>query len=346
VAGRGLAALVVVLAVLTACRSGEPTPAPSPSPTTVSPAPAPSTGLRVAVVLPPASGRTPTELAAIRSDLDAVRQRHASDVASLRVVQPDTPGFVVDVTTLVADREADLVCVLGAGSGEVVLELAAAFPTTEFCAAPAAAEPADIPENVLLIDVRVEEIAYLAGVAAQLSVGEAAPGFVGGESQYAVDRQRAAYVAGINSVAEEQVTPYVGFPAVDEERAYELARTQYAAGVETIFSVAGPGDLGVRRAAREAVRLVIGSRRTLVDGGEEPSPLVLLTTDVDLTVPVELALARALGTWQGGRATVGLTEDALLVGPGGSDRYRVVAGPVEQAMERIRTGELRPLGAG
>lgn len=352
--GRAGGTVLALLVVLTACRAGAPTPAPSPTPTTATATPAPVTGLTVAVVLPPASVVVPDEAAAMREELEELRRRFGDDVGSLRVVQPETAVFVQDVTVFVAEEGADLVCVLGAGSGAVVRAVAPGFPETEFCATPASSDPEDIPPNVLQIDVRVEEIAYLAGVAAYVADPTRPAGFIAGESEYATDRQRAAFVAGITAAASEPVTPYVGFPAADEERGYGLAAPQYAAGVRVIFTAAGEADLGVRRAAEEAEEtraLVIGSQRTLVprtDTGaqEAPPAAVLMTTTQLLSVPVELALTQALGTWEGGQASVGLREGALVVAPGGSPRYRAVADAVAEARARIEAGDLVPLPTG
>lgn len=346
--GRVAATLLALLALLPACLRSAPAPDPSPSPTAATTdTPSPVSGLRIAVVLPPASLVTDAETAATRADLAELRDRFGSDVASVRVVEPDTPAFVADVTDVVADGGADLVCVVGPDAGAVVLEAAPRFPTTEFCATPATAAPEEVPSNVLLVDVRVEELAFLAGAAARLADPPRAPGFVAGESQYAIDRQRTAYTVGMNAVGGEPRTPYVGFPAGDEPRGHELAAPQFAAGVSVIYSTAGEADRGVLRAAEEADGLVIGSRHTLLaDPDAEPPEAVLLTTDVDLVVALELALSQVLGTWEGGLASVGLAEDALLLGPGGSPRYRAIAADLDDVRARLDAGEVAPLGDG
>lgn len=347
---RGLRLLVLLLVTLVAgaCTASGPRPSPSPSPSPAVPSPAgtsASSGPRLAVVLPPASARPPGERSELRAAVEELARRHDDDLVGLRVVQPDTPTFVADTTALVAERGADLVCVLGAGSGAVVLEVAPAFPTTRFCATPAAAPAEEVPPNVLLVDVRVEELAFLAGAAARLAAPMAAPGFVAGEPEHAIDRQREAFIAGINAVAEEPVTPYVGFPAGDADRAFELARAQFEAGAVVIYSAAGPGDAGVLRAATATDRFVIGPRATLAGDDGIPAQ-VLLTVDTDPTVGVEVALRRALASWEGGRATVGLAEGAIEVAAGAADRYRAVAGRIEELRRRIVDGDLRPLPSG
>lgn len=346
---RWLALLVSVATLATACQDGTPVPAPSPSPTTVVAAPTPVDpgGLSAAFVLPPPAVASPAELEALREDLARLRRTHLRDVTTWRVVAADGPEFVGDLVALFAEDGADLVCAIGPRSGDVVVRIASAFPETRFCATPAIAELALIPANVLLIDLRVEEVAYLAGVAAQLTSAPGAPGFVAGDTRYSVDRQRLAFQLGINAVSETPVAPYVAFPVGDPERALELAAPQYAAGVGTIFSTAGAADAGVRRAAQENDGLVIGSLRTLVpDPGEAPPAAVLFTISERFDVPVGIAVDRALASWEGGLASVGLAQDVFTLAPGGSPRYRAIAPRLDELQARIEADQLQPLGAG
>lgn len=351
VGARGAGVLLVALLLLASCREGVPPPVPSPDPTSPSTAlPSPVSGLAVAVVLPPPSLVTPSEAEAMRADLEDLRDRFRGDVASLRVVQPDDAVFVADVADLLAERRADLVCVIGRGSGAAVRAVAPRYPGTEFCATPADAGEAGIPTNVLMIDIRVEEVAFLAGVAARLVDPDAAgpPGLIGGERQYALDRKRSAFLAGVEAVAAGPVTPFVGLPVGDQERAHELATAWSGAGSPAVYTVAGGADVGVLRAAEEGGMVVIGSRYTLVPQGPdgtvaEPSTAVLMTADLDVTVPVELALRRALEGWEGGRASVGLSDGAFDLRPGGSPRYREISAAVEQARARLEAGELAAL---
>lgn len=347
---RWVALLVSVLTLTTACRDGaSPTPTPAPSPSAVAAAPTPVDpgGLSAAFVLPPPTAASPAELASLREDLARLRRTHLRDVTTWRVVAADGPEFVGDLVALLAEDGADLVCAIGPRSGDVVVRIAPAFPETRFCATPAIAEVATIPANVLLIDLRVEEVAYLAGAAAQLTSSPGPPGFVAGEGQYSVDRQRIAFQLGINAVSEAPVAPYVAFPVGDAERALELAAPQYAAGVGTIYSAAGAADAGVRQAAQQNDGLVIGSLQTLVPDPAAPPPAaVLLTISERFDVPVDLALSRALGSWEGGLASVGLAQDALAIAPGGSARYRAIAPRLDELRARIEADQLQPLGAG
>jgi basic membrane lipoprotein Med (substrate-binding protein (PBP1-ABC) superfamily) len=346
---RSAAVVVLLLGFLAACTTGGPSTAPSPSPTPVT-VPSPTTasaGRQLAIVLPPATTRSTAQVAAVREEAEQVGSRYRDELPSVRILQPDTPEFSGDITALLAERGADLVCVLGPGAGAVALAVAPSFPQTRFCAAPAIAEPEGIPANVLLVDLRVEEIAFLAGAAAQLASVDGSPGFLAGEAQYDIDRQRAAFTAGINAVADEPVTPYVGFPVSDADRALQLAAPQYAGGVDTIYTVAGDADAGVRRAAQREGGLVIGSILTVVPEPTQPPPVaVLMTTTQRLGVALGLAVEQLLGTWEGGLASVGLAEGALGVAGGGSGRWARVAPAVADLRGRIESRELRPLSGG
>lgn len=340
--------VLLALLLLVGCTTSGPGPAaPSPTPEP-SPAPlasaSPTDGLSVAVVLPPTGLRTEAEVEAAREAVEAMAARHRPGLSSLRAVQPDAEAFTRDVVTVLAERGSQLVCVLGPGAGDAVLAVAPSFPRTRFCAFPALAEPAEIPSNVLLVDLRVEELAYLAGAAAQLTSVSGPPGFVAGPTTYGVERQRAAFQAGANAVAGERVVPFMTPAAVDAETAEELAASRYATGLDTIYTRAGAADIGVRRAAAAAGGLVIGSLLTLAGGPSSPAPAtVLMATTEHPEVGLEVAVERALGEWEGGLASVGLAEDALAVEAGGSDRYAAIAATVERLRGRIVAREVAPL---
>lgn len=344
---RRIGVLLTLIGVLAACTDGgaPPEPAPSPSPTSsATPESAEAEGLGVAVVLPPESLWSETRVERIREELASLRRTHLSDVPTWRTVQPETPVFSRDLAAVLAEQGADLVCVIGPGAGAVVLEVAPAFPRTRFCATPAIAEPARIPANVLLIDVRVEEVGYVAGVAARLTSTTGPAGFVAAQDEYATDRRRGGFLAGLNADGPVPRSPYLAAPIGDADRAFELAAPRYAAGVQTIYTAAGDGDAGVRRAAQQHGGLVIGALDTLVPEPDEPLPVaVLLGTVTSLDGAVAIAVDQALSTWDGGLASVGLAEGALRLVPGGSARYAAIAGRLDDVRERIEGGELQPL---
>ncbi len=124
----------------------------------------PPQGLRVGVVLPPLDVGTADEV--VRDDLgfDALADRSEEDVAELRALVPDGTAFVADVTTLVVVEGYDLVCVFGRDAASTVEVLAARHGATTFCAAPV--DPADeYPANVVAVDLAIEELGHVVGVA-------------------------------------------------------------------------------------------------------------------------------------------------------------------------------------
>lgn len=345
--------LALCLAVgLVACTS-TPGPSPSPSPTTPvagSPGTSEPVGLRVAVVLPPGGG-APLTAAGTRTAADAVAARKGDAIGEFRTVSAGEDEFVGDVATLLAERGYDLVCVVGDDAAEVALTIAPTFPATRFCAVPAATsgEGEDLPENVLVVDVRLEEAAYLAGVAAAAprpqdasspdddETPAAVAALVGDSSWPQTARQRAAFVAGLRSVLGGSVTPQVDVTATTAEELAESAAEQFDAGVPVVFVPGGPSDAGVIEEAAVHDGLVVVLRDRARFQGETPEE-VLVWFLVDVGVALRVAVAQALDGWEGGRATVGLTEDAIRLQSGGHPDSAVVLTRVQEAAGTLRDG--------
>lgn len=86
------------------------------------------------------------------------------EITELRALAPDAPVFAGDLAAKLADDGYDLVCVLGDAGTRTVLDLAARFPATRFCATGASRD--DQPENVDVFDLAHEELGYVLGAAA------------------------------------------------------------------------------------------------------------------------------------------------------------------------------------
>lgn len=337
---------VAVLAATGCTQTTTPSDDPSTTPPGVAdPTPTTQSGLRVAFVLPPPSATYAAAEAALRTDLARVQRAAGRDIATSQVVQPDAPVFTADVVALLAEEGNDLVCALGAGAAEAVLAVAPDFPETRFCVAPARLEPA--PANVLSVDVRVEETAFLAGAAAGIVAADSRPGFVAGSSGYAIDRRRRAFVSGMAAVSARTPGPAIAFPADGEERGFELAADQLAQGVRVIYTVAGAADAGVQRAVEEGGALLIGSLTSL--GGEPeapPSAETLMTISERFDLALEPVIAQAAGEWRGGVVSVGLTESVLSIAGGGSPRWQTIIGRIGELRDGILNGTVDPLPEG
>jgi hypothetical protein len=166
---RELSVLLVILLALIGCTGGEPPPEPEPDPEPVPETTGPS-GLRVGIVLPPADTAPADEIDLDRLSLQALAD-DLEEVAELRAVVPDSAAFVGDVAGLLADEGYGLVCVLGDGGQQVVLDLAVRHSGVEVCAVPGDPE-LDVGDNVLLAELEVEQLGHVVGAALGALVGD------------------------------------------------------------------------------------------------------------------------------------------------------------------------------
>lgn len=337
--------------LLGACTS---TPGPTPSPAASTPV-APSAGpiepigVRVAVVLPPA-GSVPLTPAGTRAAADAVASRRGDALGEVRTVVPEPGAFVGDVAILLAEQGYDLVCVVGADASGVVLDVAPSFPATRFCGTPAPAGPdQDIPDNVLLIELRIEEAAYLAGVAAGASRRPPRPppddestppppgAMLADRSHPWTARQRAGFVAGLSSVAGARATARLDLDVTTAEAATAAATAQFEGGVPVVYLAAEVDAAGVLDAAAAHDAAVVVHRDRTRFAGEVPAT-VLTWLLVDMAIPLDLAVTRAVEGWEGGLVSVGVAERAIRPHGGGADGDSAVLARVRQAADRLRDG--------
>lgn len=339
-----------LLLVLAACEAEHPTAAPSPSATEVPPEPTPEveTGWDVVFVLPPRGSVPEPTLARYRDQLEALPPQDPDLVTDLRLVVPDGAAFQRDVIAVTAEDGAALVCAIGPGAARAVLEVAPDFPRTRFCAVPANyTQPP--PGNVLGIDVRVEEVAYVAGAAAAIPAG-APPAAVYGQGTYGSERIAAAFVAGVAStdrdeepVEDGEPTAPQAVPVSSRDGAYEFATDLYESGVFTVYTTAGSADPGVLQAAREQGALVVGDETTLVSEDEPPSESILFVVRLRLDVVMDELIDRAIPDWTGGTTSVGFAEGAFELGPGGSAIWQRIRVRVEGIADLVAAGAVSVL---
>lgn len=333
---RLLAAFALVVLALTACSSA-PRPGPTPNPSTSTAAPSPGTEQpsgdhRVAVVVAP--------LPALRAATAEISARHlpamVEGVGDVRVVTADDPGAMDDLVRLFAAEEYDLVCALGPGALDAVVGVARDLPSTRFCAAPVIAT--EIPPNVLAVDIRAEEMAYLAGVMAGSYAPERPPLLVTAASTHASARQQQAFRDGFASTAPpEGLVPIIVGPVEDQAAVVEALEEHLRSGVSAVYTDAGDADVGVvTAAAAESARrqdlratpspgasedptttapttvLVVGGPAVLpLEEGAPVPPEVAYVVEMDWAGAVVVAAMQLVGTWEGGIVSIGLLEDAL-----------------------------------
>jgi len=150
---------------------------------------------------------------------------------------------------------------------DAVSKVSTAFPKTQFGGIDEAFDKA--PSNVAGLVFKEQEASYLAGVLAGLAVKDTTIdpriknnntiGFVGGFDVPVIERFRAGFVQGVQSVNPDAkvIAVYAG-SFNDQAKGKELGLSLINQGASIIFPVAGATGLGTIQAAKEKGALVIG----------------------------------------------------------------------------------------
>lgn len=371
---RSMTLLVALALVPVGCTTDTPDPSPTSTPSTSSTSPgtpptSPPPG-RVAVVVSPEP-----PLAAAAAEIGA--RSVASGLlegTELRVVTADDPSFVADLTTFFATEGYDLVCAVGPGAERAVREVAVTSPSTRFCAAPA--RPQGMPDNVLAIDLRVEELGYVAGVALAADGLSGPAGLVTSRATWAPERLQAGLVAGLGAGGAPAPGVQAIGPVGEAEGAAEQVVERLDAGVGGFLSLTGELDATVRdtllevpvtppapttpgptdaptepaappspspsptEVAERLAGLAAGPEARPEEDGAELADLVLVLLELHLEEAVALAVERHVDGWDTAPASVGLADGAFRVDVGTSGRAAGVATAVEDAVAGIRAGEI------
>lgn len=209
-----------------------------------------------------------------------------------------------------ARRKADVIVAVGVGYSVAVRNVAKRYPNIKFTIIDGVV---DLP-NVQSITFKENEGSFLVGMIAGMKTESGKVGFIGGMDIPLIRRFQVGFKQGVEYVRDETdyVDNFVGTtPAAwnDPIKASEMAKSQYARGVDIIFSAAGPSGLGVINAAKDAGKLAIG-----VDSNQNHvQPGFVLTSmlkRVDLAV--QTAMQEALNSeWQAGHRVMGLPEGGV-----------------------------------
>lgn len=378
---RSLAALVGLVLLISACTTSTPdtTPTPTPSPPSASSPTSsldPATGTtepgRVAVVIAP---DPPLAAAAAEIGVRGAPSRLLGD-AELRVATADSAEFVEDLTGFFTGEGYDLVCVIGAGAEAAVRNVASTSPSTRFCAAPAS--PEGMPDNVLPIDLRVEELGYLAGVALAAD-GLTSPAGLLVSKAWSPQRLEVGLAAGLAAGGVASPDVRAAGPLRDEEAMQEQVTALLEAGIGGVLSLAGALDATVVSVVEEVAvtepepspsptdeaaggptdgpttepateqptesppphaALVAGPEARPTEDGAPTAEQLLAILELHLEEAVALAVTRHVEGWDTTPASVGLAEGAFRVAIGDSERAQAVADAVAGAQEAIRAGEI------
>ena len=204
-----------------------------------------------------------------------------------------------------ASRGADPIVGVGFSQGSTVEKTAKAFPKLKFAIIDYVV---DLP-NVQSITFKEQEGSFLVGMMAALASQTGKVGFVGGMDIPLIRRFQCGYEQGAkyaNPKVEVSAAMTGTTPAAwgDPARGGELAKAQFARGVDVVFAAAGGTGVGVYQAAKDAGKLAIG-----VDSNQNHlHPGTMLTSMVKR---VDVAVENAFNGVQPGVTSLGLKEGGV-----------------------------------
>ncbi len=158
-----------------------------------------------------------------------------------------------------AERGADPIVGIGFSQGSSLEKVAKDFPKTRFVIIDSVV---DLP-NVQSIVFKEHEGSFLVGMMAAMASKSGKVGFVGGMDiplirKFQCGYEQGARYANPKVLLSGNMTGTTPAAWNDPARGAELAKAQFAAGVDVVFAAAGGTGIGVYQAAKDAGRLAIG----------------------------------------------------------------------------------------
>ena len=204
-----------------------------------------------------------------------------------------------------AERGADPIVGIGFSQGSAVEKVAKDFPKLKFAIIDSVV---NLP-NVQSIVFKEHEGSFLVGMMAALASKTGKVGFVGGMDIPLIRRFQCGFEQGAvyaNPKAQVSANMTGTTPAAwnDPARGAELAKAQFAGGVDVVFAAAGGTGIGVYQAAKDAGKLAIG-----VDSNQNHlQPGTMLTSMVKR---VDVAVYTDFKGVKPGVASLGLAEGGV-----------------------------------
>ncbi len=204
-----------------------------------------------------------------------------------------------------AERGANPIVAIGFSQGAAVEKVAKEFPKINFAIIDFVV---NLP-NVQSIVFNEHEGSFLVGMMASMASKTGKVGFIGGMDIPLIRKFQCGFEQGAkyaNPKAEVSANMTGTTPAAwnDPARGAELAKAQFAKGVDVVFAAAGGTGTGVYQAAKDAGKLAIG-----VDSNQNHlHPGTMLTSMVKR---VDVAVANAFGGVKPGLTTMGLKENGV-----------------------------------
>jgi basic membrane protein A and related proteins len=204
-----------------------------------------------------------------------------------------------------AERGANPIVGIGFAQGAALEKTAKEFPKINFAIIDSVV---NLP-NVQSIVFKEHEGSFLVGMMAALASKTGKVGFVGGMDIPLIRKFACGYEQGakfVNPKAEVTQNMTGTTPAAwnDPARGAELAKAQFAAGVDVVFAAAGGTGTGVYQAAKDGGKLAIG-----VDSNQNHlHPGTMLTSMVKR---VDVAVFNAFKGVKPGVTSLGLKEGGV-----------------------------------
>lgn len=248
-----------------------------------------------------------------------------------------------------AKGDKDLVIGVGFLFTDEITQAAEDFGKKKFaCIDYTVTDPDEIPENLVALNFREEEGAFLVGAVAALKSKTGKIGFVGGVESPLIKKFEAGYTQGAKHVRPEVEvkSAYAGVSDKafhDPQKGKELANSMYDAGVDVIFHASGSTGLGVFKAAEEKNKWAIGVD---ADQSGDAKPGVILTSMTKNTDQAVFDVIKQVveGKFNGGVRTFGLKEGG--VGYVYNEKNRELIGEeihkkIEDLKKKIISGEIK-----
>ena len=204
-----------------------------------------------------------------------------------------------------AERGADPIVGIGFSQGSAIEKTAKDFPKLKF----AIIDSVVTLPNVQSIIFKEHEGSFLVGMMAAMASKSGKVGFVGGMDiplirKFACGFEQGAKYANPKAQVTTNMTGTTPAAWNDPARGGELAKAQFAGGVDVIFAAAGGTGNGVYQAAKDGGKLAIG-----VDSNQNHlHPGTMLTSMVKR---VDVAVYTAFKGVKPGVTTLGLAEGGV-----------------------------------
>jgi basic membrane protein A and related proteins len=204
-----------------------------------------------------------------------------------------------------AERGASPIVAVGFSQGSAVEKVAKEFPKLQFAIIDFVV---NLP-NVQSIVFSEHEGSFLVGMMAAMASKTGKVGFIGGMDIPLIRKFQCGFEQGAkyaNGKVEVSANMTGTTPAAwnDPARGSELAKAQFAKGVDVVFAAAGGTGTGVYQAAKDAGKLAIG-----VDSNQNHlQPGTMLTSMVKR---VDVAVANAFSGVKPGVTSMGLKENGV-----------------------------------